>query len=74
MTEFEKVRVQVSPADFTVKKLHFSPKTRSQGFEGSWVQVASAFTADEVLFNSLPVNGGTADLLDPLNPRPLEPF
>jgi hypothetical protein len=74
MAEFKEVLIQDRTADFTVMELHFSPKTRSQGFEGSRVQVASAFTADEILFNSPPVNGGATDLLDPLNPRPLEPF
>jgi hypothetical protein len=74
MAEFKEMLIQDCTADFTVMELHFSPKTRSQGFEGSRVQVALAFTADEILFKSPPVNAGATDLLDPLNPRPLEPF
>jgi hypothetical protein len=42
MAEFKEVLIQDRTADFTVMILHFSPKTRGQGFEGSRVQ-ASAF-------------------------------
>jgi hypothetical protein len=33
-----------------------------------------AGTADEILFNSPPVNGDATDFLDPLDPALLEPF
>jgi hypothetical protein len=63
------------------RTLHLSQKTRGprvRGFMGSGSvgipACRQAGTADEILFNSPPVNGDATDFLDPLDPALLEPF
>ncbi len=89
MAEFKEVLIQNRATNLTVTNLHFSPKTkdpRVRGFTGSSnvgipayrprsrPRARQARTADEILFNSPPVNGDGTDFLDPLHPGTLEPF